>query len=158
MSLDHASLLEALRDAVGPTHLLTDTDLRASYETDWTRRWHGDALAVARPASTDEVVAVLRACVAAGVAVIPQGGNTGLVGGSVPRTTARRPQVVLSTLRLRDLEPVEAIDGTATVGAGVTLTALQAHARPSGFGFGVDLAARDSATIGGMIATNAGGI
>ncbi|MEP6807389.1 MAG: FAD-binding oxidoreductase, partial [Chloroflexota bacterium] len=154
----HGPLLEALRDAVGPTHLLTDADLRASYETDWTRRWQGKALAVARPGSTGEVVAVLLACAAAGVAVIPQGGNTGLVGGSVPRATAHRPQVVLSTLRLRDLEPIEGINGTATVGAGVTLAALQAHARPSGFGFGVDLGARHSATIGGMIATNAGGI
>ena len=158
MSLDHASLIEALRDAVGSGHVLTDADLRASYETDWTRRWHGEALAVVRPASTNEVVAVMGACALAGAAVIPQGGNTGLVGGSVPRTTLSRPQVVLSTLRLRDLDPVDALAGEATVGAGVTLATLQAHAQAAGFGFGVDLGARDSATIGGMIATNAGGI
>ncbi|MDP9468877.1 MAG: FAD-binding oxidoreductase [Chloroflexota bacterium] len=151
-------LLETLRDAVGPTHVLTDPDVRASYETDWTRRWRGEALTVVRPASMEEVVAVLRACAAAGATVVPQGGNTGLVGGSVPRAASTRPQVVISTLRLRDLEPIDVVAGEATVGAGVTLAALQAHARSAGFGFGVDLGARDSATIGGMIATNAGGI
>ena len=153
-----APLLDALRDIVGPAHLLTDADLRAGFEVDWTGRWTGRAVAVARPASVDEVAAVLRACSAAGAAVVPQGGNTGLVGGSVPRPSAMRPQVVLSTLRLRDLEPVDPIAGEVTVGAGVTLSALQAHARAAGLGFGVDLGARDSATIGGMIATNAGGL
>ena len=151
-------LLDALRAAVGPAHVLTDADLRASYETDWTGRWHGEALAVVRPASTGEVVAALQACAAAGVVVIPQGGNTGLVGGSVPRAVSPRAQVVVSMLRLRDLEPVDAVAGEVTVGAGVTLGVLQAHARAAGFGFGVDLGSRDSATIGGMIATNAGGI
>lgn len=151
-------LLDALRAAVGPDHVLTDADLRATYETDWTGRWHGEALAVVRPASTEQVAAVLRACSAADASVIPQGGNTGLVGGSVPRAESNRPQVVVSTLRLRDLEPVDAVAEEVTVGAGVTLGALQAHARASGFGFGVDLGARDSATIGGMIATNAGGL
>jgi FAD/FMN-containing dehydrogenase len=151
-------LLDALRAAVGPTHLLTDADLRATYQTDWTGRWHGEALAVVRPASTEEVVAVLRACAAAGAAVIPQGGNTGLVGGSVPRPSLARPQVVVSTARLRDMEAVDAVAGQVTVGAGVTLAALQAHAQKAGFGFGVDLGARDSATIGGMVATNAGGL
>jgi FAD/FMN-containing dehydrogenase len=151
-------LLRSLRAAVGPSHVLTDADLRASYETDWTRRWRGEAVAVARPATTDEVIAVMRACAAAGAAVIPQGGNTGLVGGSVPRVGSGTGQVIVSTLRLRDLEPVDQLAGEVTVGAGVTLAALQAHARASGLGFGVDLGARDSATVGGMIATNAGGI
>lgn len=151
-------LLQSLRAAVGPSQVLTDADLRASYETDWTRRWHGDALAVVRPAGTEEVIAVLLACAAAGAAVIPQGGNTGLVGGSVPRATPAGPQVVLSMLRMRDLEPVDPLAGEVIVGAGVTLAALQAHVRAAGFAFGVDLGARDSATIGGMVATNAGGI
>lgn len=150
-------LLESLCGAVGASHVLTDPDLRASYETDWTRRWHGEAAAVVRPGSTAELAAVLLACAAAGAKVVPQGGNTGLVGGSVPRG-AGEPQVILSTLRLRDLEPVDALAGEVTVGAGVTLAALQAHARAAGFAFGVDLGARDSATIGGMVATNAGGI
>lgn len=157
MARDDA-LLESLRAAVGASHVLTDPDVRASYETDWTRRWRGETTAVVRPGTTGEVVAVLLACGAARAAVIPQGGNTGLVGGSVPRPVSDGPQIVLSTLRLRDMEPVDALAGEVTVGGGVTLAALQAHVRPAGFGFGVDLAARDSATIGGMIATNAGGI
>jgi FAD/FMN-containing dehydrogenase len=152
------ALLTQLRDAVGDAHVLTDSDLRAGYETDWTRRWHGEAVAVVRPQSTEQVAAVLRACRKAGAAVIPQGGNTGLVGGSVPRATSERPQVVLSLTRMRDLEAVDIAAGEVTVSAGTTLASLQAHARAAGYAFGVDLGARDSATIGGMIATNAGGI
>jgi FAD/FMN-containing dehydrogenase len=151
-------VLSALRAALGDQHVLTDADLRAGYETDWTRRWHGEALAAVRPGSAVEVSAVHRACADAGAAVVPQGGNTGLVGGSVPRTASDRPQVVLSTVRLRDLEPVDVTAGEVTVAAGVTLAALQAHVRAAGFDFGVDLGARDSATVGGMIATNAGGM
>jgi FAD/FMN-containing dehydrogenase len=150
--------LDRLRTAVGEQHVLTDADLRAGYETDWTRRWRGEAMAVVRPTSVEQVADVLRAAAQAGAAVVPQGGNTGLVGGSVPRAKSDRPQVVLSTARLRDQEPVDTTAGEVTVGAGVTLGALQAHVRAAGFDFGVDLGARDSATIGGMIATNAGGI
>jgi FAD/FMN-containing dehydrogenase len=152
------ALLTQLRDAVGDAHVLTDSDLRAGYETDWTRRWHGEAAAVVRPETTEQVAAVLTACCEARAAVIPQGGNTGLVGGSVPRAGTDRPQVVLSLTRMRDMEPVDAAAGEVTVGAGVTLANLQAHARAADYAFGVDLGARDSATIGGMIATNAGGI
>jgi FAD/FMN-containing dehydrogenase len=158
MSPNSAALLEALRSAVGPAHVLTDADLRAGYETDWTRRWHGEAVAVVRPQTTEGVAAALVACRQAGVAVIAQGGNTGLVGGSVPRGASARPQVVLSLARLRDLEPVDPAAAEVTVAAGVSLGDLQAHARAAGYAFGVDLGARDSATIGGMIATNAGGI
>ena len=158
MSPAQDALLDALRSAVGPAQVLTDADLRAGYETDWTRRWHGDAVAVVRPQTTEAVAAVLVACREAGAAVIPQGGNTGLVGGSVPRGEAKGPQVVLSLARLRDLETVDPDAGEVTVAAGVTLGILQAHARVAGYAFGVDLGARDSATIGGMIATNAGGI
>jgi FAD/FMN-containing dehydrogenase len=148
------ALVTALRAIVGDRHCLTDPALRASYETDWTRRFHGAALAVVRPASVAEVAAVLRACADARVGVVPQGGNTGLVGGSVPRGG----EVVLSLLRLDEIEPVDATSGEVTVGAGSTLAAVQAAARAAGWGFGVDLGARDSATIGGMVATNAGGV
>lgn len=153
-------LRSALRAVVGDAHLLADEDLRAGFETDWTRRWHGEAACVVRPGSAGEVAGVMRACAAAGVAVVPQGGNTGLVGGSVPRASEPRgrPQVVLSLTRLRDLEPVDTAAAEVTVGAGATLASVQEHARAAGYAFGVDLGARDSATIGGMIATNAGGI
>jgi FAD/FMN-containing dehydrogenase len=129
-----------------------------SYGTDWTRRWAATPRAVVRPASTDEVARVVRACAAHGVAIVPQGGNTGLVGGGVPRGDGA--MVVLSTTRLTRLDPVETATSRAEVvaGAGVTLTALDEHARRSGWQYGVDLAARDTATIGGTVATNAGGL
>jgi len=147
-------LLESLRDIVGERHCLTDASLRASYETDWTRRYGGHALAVVRPGSVDEVASVLRACTDAGAAVVPQGGNTGLVGGSVPRGG----EVVLSTLRLSAIDDIDADAGELTAGAGATLAAVQAAAHSAGWDVGVDLGARDSATIGGMVATNAGGV
>jgi FAD/FMN-containing dehydrogenase len=146
-------LVARLTEIVGPSHCLADPDLRASYETDWTRRWSGEALAVVRPGSTEDVAAVLRACADAGVGVVPQGGNTGLVGGSVPRTG----DVVLSTRRLNGIDDLDADAGEVTVGAGATLASVQEHVRTAGWDVGVDLAARDSATIGGMVASNAGG-
>ena len=148
------SLLDALRTAVGTEHVLLDADLTASYETDWTGRFTGRAGCVVRPASTDQVAAVLRACTAAGTAVVVQGGNTGLVGGAVPAGG----EVLLSLTRLDELGAVDLAAGQVTVGAGVTLADLQKHARAAGLDFGVDLAARDSATVGGLVATNAGGI
>jgi FAD/FMN-containing dehydrogenase len=147
-------LAQTLAGIVGPEHVLLEADRKASYETDWTRRYHGAARLVVRPSDTEHVAAVLAACRSAGAAVVPQGGNTGLVGGGVPRGG----EVVLSLGRLTELEPVDMTAGQVTAGAGVTLAALQQHVRDAGFGFGVDLASRDSATIGGMIATNAGGI
>ena len=157
---DAADLLAALRATVGDAHVLSEASLRAGNETDWSRRWRGEALCVVRPADVEQVAAVLTACHTAGAAVIPQGGNTGLVGGSVPRhrEPRGRAQVVLSLTRLRDVEPVDSPAAEVTVGAGATLGALQAHTRAAGYAFGVDLGARDSATIGGMIATNAGGV
>jgi len=158
-------LAAALREAIAPSNVLTDSDLRATYETDWTRRFHGVAAAVVRPGTLEEVATVLRACGEVGAAVVPQGGNTGLVGGGVPRAAAPRdergsprPQLVLSTLRLRVTEPVDEVAGEVTVGAGTTLGALQQHVRRSGWAFGVDMGSRDSATVGGMVATNAGGV
>ncbi len=148
------ALIERLRGIVGDRHVLADAALRASYETDWTRRFSGTALAAVRPASADEVAAVLRACADAGQGVVPQGGNTGFVGGSVPRGG----EVVLSLLRLGEVENVDAVAGEVTVGAGATLASVQERTRAAGWEVGVDLGARHSATIGGMVATNAGGI
>lgn len=147
------ALLDALRDAVGPAHVLTDRDVVAGFEVDWTGRYRGDAVCVVRPADTAEVAAAVRACAAAGIPVVPQGGNTGLVGGAVPHHA-----VVLSLTRLQSLAPVDVAAADVVAGAGVTLAALQAHARAAGYVFPVDLAARESATVGGMVATNAGGL
>lgn len=152
--MSREELLERLREIVGERHCLTDAALRASYETDWTRRFSGEALAVVRPGTVDDVAGVLRACAAAGTPVVPQGGNTGLVGGSVPRGG----EVVLSTRRLDEVGPVDQLAGEVTVGAGATLASVQSAARAAGWDVGVDLGARDSATIGGMVATNAGGV
>ncbi len=149
-----ADLAHALVAAVGPDHVLTASDVLASYETDWTRRFAGRALAAVRPASAAEVGEVLVACARAGVRVVVQGGNTGLVGGSVPAGG----EVVLSTTRLRRLDPVDGVAGHVTAGAGVPLAHVQRAARDAGWEYGVDLAARETATVGGTIATNAGGL
>ena len=148
------TLLDALRAAVGDAHVLVDPDVKRTYETDWTGRFTGTACAVVRPADTDQVVAVVRACAAAGTPVVVQGGNTGLVGGATPAGG----EVLLSLTRLTQLGEINAAAAQVTVGAGVTLSALQRHARVDGLDVGVDLAARDSATVGGLVATNAGGI
>jgi FAD/FMN-containing dehydrogenase len=147
-------LVRALADVVGAPHVLTAPDVTESYSVDWTGRFRGDAAAVIRPATVDEVAAAVRVCADAGVAIVPQGGNTGLVGGSVPL----RGELVCSLRRLDALGPVDARAAQVTAQAGVTLARLQAHARDAGWEYGVDLGARDSATVGGTIATNAGGV
>lgn len=151
-------LARSLTEIVGAEHVLTDPALMEQYVVDWSGRWRGSAAMVVRPGSTDEVALVLRACSAAGVPVVPQGGNTGLVGGSVPAAAPDVLPVVLSTRRLDALGDVDPLSGQVTVGAGVTLGDVQRHAAAAGWHYGVDLAARDSATIGGTVATNAGGI
>ncbi|HYN94853.1 MAG TPA: FAD-binding oxidoreductase [Pilimelia sp.] len=154
MTAPAAVLEDTLRGIVGDRHVLVDPDLRAAYETDWTRRFAGAARCVVRPADTAEVAAVVGACAAAGVPLTVQGGNTGLVGGGVPAGG----EVLLSLGRLSEMEPVDELEAQVTVGAGVTLERLQQHARAVGLDVGVDLAARASATVGGLVATNAGGI
>jgi len=147
-------LLTALADIVGPRHVLTEAGVTAGYTVDWTGRFRGATRAVVRPGTTAEVAGVLDRCRRAGAAVVPQGGNTGLVGGSVPL----HGEVVLSLRRLGEVGAVDTLAGQLTAGAGATLAAVQAQATAAGLAFGVDLGARDSATVGGMVATNAGGL
>ncbi len=147
-------VVTALASIVGERHLLIDNDVLATYETDWTGRFRGHARCVVRPADTGEVAAVVRVCSEHEVAIVAQGGNTGLVGSGVPRSG----EVVLSMRRLNQVSEADPAGGGIVAGAGATLAAVQTAARNAGFDFGVDLAARDSATIGGMVATNAGGI
>jgi FAD/FMN-containing dehydrogenase len=149
------SLETELADAVGVAHVLTDPGLTSSYAVDWTGRFVGSARAVVRPATTEQVAAVVTLCAAYGAAVVPQGGNTGLVGGGVPREAG---QVVLSTRRLAAIDPVDVATREVTAQAGVTIGDLQRAAAAAGLRYGVDLAARDSATLGGTVATNAGGL
>src|SRR5204863_1636058 len=134
----------------------TDPAVTAAYATDFTGGFGGAVRLVVRPGDTAEVAETVRACVAEGAAIVPQGGNTGLVGGGVPGGDQVAP-VLLSLTRLDAVEAVDTAARQVTAGAGVTLARLHEHVRASGLEFGVDLAARDSATIGGMIATNAGG-
>ena len=148
------SLLDALARTIGSEHVLTDADVVRGYETDWMGRRLGACLAVVRPGSSDEVAAVLRACADARVPVVPQGGNTGLVGGGVPVGG----EVVLSTRRLTGETVVDAEDARVTASAGTTVAQVQAALTPHGLELGIDLASRDSATIGGLVATNAGGL
>lgn len=148
------ALVSALVGIVGPRQVLTKGDLSA-FEVDWRRRYHGRALAVVRPGDTAQVAAVVRACAAHGVPLVPQGGNTGLVGGSVP--DASGTQVLLSLKRLDRVRDVDPANLTMTVEAGCVLQTVQQAAAAHGLLFALSLAAEGSATIGGNLATNAGG-
>jgi len=148
------SFVTDVAGALGEGAVVTDPDLVAAHVVDWTGRWRGSTPAVIRPSSVDDVVTVVELARRHRVALVPQGGNTGLVGGSVPLAG----EVVVDLRRLDALAPVDTAAAQVTVGAGATLAALQAHVARHGLALGVDLAARDSATIGGMVATNAGGL
>jgi FAD/FMN-containing dehydrogenase len=148
------SVLSALRAAVGDAHVLTDGDLSA-YEVDWRKRYRGLSLAVVRPASVVEVAHVVRACVAHGVPIVTQGGNTGLVGASVPDASGK--QVLLSLTRMNRIRAIDEANLTMTVDAGCVLQAVQEAAAVKGLLFALSLAAEGSCTIGGNLATNAGG-
>ncbi len=147
-------LVTALSAVVGARHVSTDPDVLAGRSADWTGRYQGRASALVRPATADEVAEVLRVCRDAGAYVTIQGGRTSLVAGAVPE----HDDVLLSTERLDSVGEVDTVDHRVTVSAGATLAAVQDAAAKAGLLFGVDLAARDTATIGGMAATNAGGL
>ena len=147
-------LIESLRSAVGPDHVLTEGDLSA-YEQDWRRRRHGKALAVVRPANTEQVAAVVRACAAAGAPIVVQGGNTSLSVGSTPDASGR--EVVLSLTRMNAVRALDKDNLTLTVEAGCILQNVQDTADQAGLLFPLSLAAEGSCTIGGNLGTNAGG-
>jgi hypothetical protein len=150
----HDALVRALADAVGVAHVLRDGDLSA-WEIDWRKRYRGRALAVVRPATTAEVAAVLRACTEHGAGVVAQGGNTGLVGASVP--DASGTQILLSLARLGRIRAIDRANLTLTAEAGCVLQSVQEAAAAQGLLFPLSLAAEGSCTIGGNLATNAGG-
>ena len=146
--------IEKLKIIVGASHVLVDGDLSA-YELDWRKRSRGKALAIVRPATTLEVAAVVKACVVSGFSIVAQGGNTGLVGGSIPDESGQ--QVVLSLQRMNTVRSIDAANMTMTVDAGCILQNLQDAAEKAGYLFPLSLAAEGSCTIGGNLATNAGG-
>ena len=146
--------LDALRGIVGNSNVITEGDLSA-WELDWRKRERGKALAVVRPASTQEVSAVVKACASAKVSLVPQGGNTGMVVGSTPDSSGT--QVVLSLTRMNQVRSLDAGNLTITVEAGCVLQTLQETCEAAGFLFPLSLASEGSCTIGGNLGTNAGG-
>ncbi|GAA4727643.1 FAD-binding oxidoreductase [Nocardioides endophyticus] len=150
-----ANLLDRLRSTLGDGAVLTEPADLAAYVADWTGRFVGSARAVVRPADTAGVATAVRLCTEAGVAVVPQGGNTGLAGGATPDDTGA--SVVLSLERLRRVRELDPVADTITVEAGVVLQAVQEAATSAGRLFPLSLGSEGSCTIGGNVATNAGG-
>ncbi len=150
-----AALIVAWSDIVGTSNVLVDEADQAGYLTDWRKTYVGRALAVVRPANADEVSRVVRCCANAGIAIVPQGGNTGLVGGATPDGSGA--QIVLSTTRMRTVRAVDIANDTVTVEAGCTLAEIQAAALAADRLFPLSLASEGSCTIGGNLSTNAGG-
>jgi FAD/FMN-containing dehydrogenase len=147
-------VVKGLRGVVGADHVMVDPDLVASYATDWTGRFVGMPSFVIRPGTAAEVAEVIGLCRAAAIALVPQGGNTGLVGGGVPLAG----EAVLSLRRLSGITDVDERAGQLTAGAGTSVRDVQGAAAAAGWAYGVDLGSRDSATVGGTVATNAGGL
>ena len=146
--------LADLQQSLPDLRLKTDAADLEHYGRDWTRRWTPAPLAIALPATVDEVQAVVRWANRHGVAVVPSGGRTGLSGGAV----AANGELVLSLERMNKVLDFDAVDRTLTVQAGMALEAVQNAAREHGLVYPVDFGARGSCSIGGNIATNAGGI
>jgi len=147
-------MLRSLVSAVGSNHVVTDPDVLDGRSVDHTGRYRGRASALVRPGSAEQVAEVLRVCRDAGAYVTVQGGRTSLVAGTVPE----HDDVLLSTERLCAVGDVDAVERRIEVGAGATLAVVQHAAAAAGLVFGVDLSARDTATVGGMASTNAGGL
>ena len=145
--------LEPLKAIIGPNVIEEDQDIISGATSDWTRRYQGHSTALASPTSTSEVAEILKWCSSNRISVVPQGGNTGMVGGGVPM----HGELILSLKKMTKIEFAEGTPSQLIADAGATLSAVQREATKNGLMYGVDFAARESATIGGTIATNAGG-
>ncbi|MCD6040662.1 MAG: putative D-2-hydroxyglutarate dehydrogenase [Burkholderiales bacterium] len=150
------SLQKRLADIVGAANVLTAPEDTKPYLTDWRKQYSGPAECVVRPASTAEVARVVALCAQDNLAVVPQGGNTGLCGGSVP--TGMRRELVLSLSRMNRIRSLDPLNDTVTVEAGCVLAAVQSAAADAGRLFPLSLAAEGSCQIGGNLSTNAGGV
>jgi FAD/FMN-containing dehydrogenase len=146
------AVIDELKAALGPAGWTQDPFTVAPHLTEWRGRWTGETPILLTPGSTEEVQKAVAICAAHGVAIIPQGGNTGLVGGQIPFG-----EVLLSTRRLRTVRDVTPLDDAMTLEAGITLLEAQQHATAADRFFPLSLAAEGTATIGGVISTNAGG-
>ncbi|WP_286978032.1 FAD-binding oxidoreductase [Pseudomonas sp.] len=147
--------IRRIESIVGSAGLVQDPERMRSYLVDWRNAYTGNAALIVRPANTEEVAAVVRLCHEANVALVPQGGNTGLCGGSIPDATGQ--QVVLSLTRMTRIREIDPANATITVEAGVILQQLQQAASEAGRLFPLSLGAEGSCTVGGNLATNAGG-
>ena len=152
--VDNTTFLRQLQTLLGATDVLTGTDAQPHLQ-DWRKRYRGQALCVARPGTTAEVAAVVRACAAAGVAIVPQGGNTSLVGGATPEPAGH--SIVLSLQRMDRVRRMDVANQTITVEAGCILQQLQQAAADAGWLFPLSMGSEGSCTIGGNLGTNAGG-
>jgi FAD/FMN-containing dehydrogenase len=150
------TLQRRLADIVGAGHVLTAPEDTKPYFTDWRRQYSASAECVVRPADSAEVARVVELCVGEGVAVVPQGGNTGLVGGSVP--TGAQREIVLALGRMNRIRALDVLNDTVTVEAGCVLAEVQRAADEAGRLFPLSLAAEGSCQIGGNLSTNAGGV
>ncbi len=150
------TFIEKLAEIVGASNVLTAENDTAPYTTDWRKQFRGATVGVVRPASTAEVSAVVRLCAEAGIAIVPQGGNTSLSGASVP--TGARQEVVLSLSRMNRIRQLDALNDTLTAEAGCVLANIQRAASDAGRLFALSLAAEGSCQIGGNLSTNAGGV
>ncbi|WP_326541867.1 FAD-binding oxidoreductase [Pseudorhodoferax sp.] len=155
MAASEGALLERLARLVGPARVLTGAHDTAAYQQDWRGRYQGQALAVVMPGNTDEVAAVVRACAEQGVAIVPQGGNTGLTGGAV--AFAGRPAVVVNLSRLNRIREIDARNNSMSVEAGCILAHVREAADARQRQFPLLLGSVGSCQIGGLVSTNAGG-
>ena len=150
-----SSLLDAIRSIVGDRGILTDSNDTAAYSEDWRKLYRGRTAAVVRPGTTDELAAVVKLCAASGTPIVPQGGNTSMVGGAVPSENGS--ELVLSTARLNRIRDLDSADMTLTIEAGVTLKAAQLAAADAGCLLPLSISSEGTAQIGGVLAVNAGG-
>ena len=148
------ALLAPLRSILGASNLLTTPEQMVPFLSEWRGNFESQAMAVALPANTEEVAAIVRLCASHGVAIVPQGGNTGLVGGAV----ARPDQLVLSLARMNSIRSVDPVSGVLCVDAGCTLAAAQEAAAAAGMLLPLSLASEGSCQVGGNLSTNAGGL
>ena len=152
---DRATALGRIREAVGPKGIVDDPDALAPYLKEWRGNFQGQSELVVRPSTTEETAAVVAACAEAGIGIVPQSGNTGLVGGACPHEDGR--EIILSTDRLNRIRSVDPVNDTLTVEAGVILQTIQETAAEVDRLFPLSLAAEGSCRIGGNLSTNAGG-
>lgn len=148
--------IEAIKRAAGASGWSDDPAVLAPHLVDWRGRVEGSAALIVWPRTTAATVAIVVAAAAGGIEIVPQGGNTGLVGGGIPR--AAGPSIIVSLARMNAIAPPDSAGLTMAVGAGAILENVHAAARAAGLVFPLSLAAKGSATIGGLVATNAGGV